>query len=49
MRYEVAEFVRCARAGRGSDLWPVADSLAVARVLDEARRQVGVHFPTDPS
>ncbi|MGB7982481.1 MAG: Gfo/Idh/MocA family oxidoreductase [Candidatus Nanopelagicales bacterium] len=47
MRYEVAEFLACVRAGRESRTWPVAKSLAVARILDEARRQVGVRFPAD--
>ncbi len=47
MRYEVAEFLDCVRANRPSTLWPVERSLAVARLLDEARRQVGVRFPSD--
>jgi scyllo-inositol 2-dehydrogenase (NADP+) len=50
MRYEVEHFVECVRRGlAGSPVWPPgeAGSLAVARILDEARRQVGVRFPSD--
>ncbi len=47
MRYEVAEFLDCVRTGRPSQVWPVARSLAVARILDEARDQVGVRFASD--
>lgn len=47
MRYEVEHFVTCVRSGRQSPTWPVAQSLAVARILDRARAQVGVRFPAD--
>lgn len=47
MRYEVEHFLACVRAGGQSPTWPVANSLAVARILDRARAQVGVRFPTD--
>ncbi len=47
MRYEVEEFLACVRAGQQSQVWPVANSLAVLGILDEARRQVGVRFPSD--
>lgn len=47
MRYEVEHFVACVRSGRQSPTWPVAQSLAVARILDRARAQVGVRFPAD--
>ncbi len=47
MRYEVAEFLACVRDHRGSQVWPVENSLAVARLLDQARGQVGVRFPSD--
>jgi predicted dehydrogenase len=47
MRYEVEHFLECVRAGRQSPTWPVANSLAVARILDRARAQVGVRFPAD--
>jgi scyllo-inositol 2-dehydrogenase (NADP+) len=41
-------FVALLRAGaRDSDLHPLADVLTAHRVLDEARRQVGVRFPSD--
>lgn len=48
MRYEVAEFADV--IGRGdleSPLHPPANSLAALRILDQARRWVGVHFPND--
>ena len=47
MRYEVEHFLTCVRAGEQSPTWPVANSLAVARILDRARAQVGVRFPAD--
>lgn len=47
MRYEVDHFLACVRAGEQSHTWPVAKSLAVARILDRARAQVGVRFPAD--
>jgi predicted dehydrogenase len=47
MRYEVEEFLRCVRTGQPSQVWPVEQSLTVARVLDEARARVGVRFPSD--
>jgi hypothetical protein len=47
MRYEVEHFIGCVRAGQQSPTWPVARSLAVARILDRARAQVGVRFPSD--
>jgi predicted dehydrogenase len=47
MRYEVQHFLECVHAGTQSPIWPVANSLAVARILDHARAQVGVRFPGD--
>jgi hypothetical protein len=50
MRYEVEHLVGCVRAGTTiSPVWPAGEggSLSVARILDEARRQVGVRFPAD--
>lgn len=50
MRYEVEHFMACVRDGlRVSPVWPVGSggSQAVVRILDEARRQVGVRFPAD--
>jgi scyllo-inositol 2-dehydrogenase (NADP+) len=47
MRYEVEHFLQCLHAGHQSPTWPVAQSLAVARILDAARAQVGVRFPAD--
>ena len=46
--YELAEVCRLVRAGaRQSDLHPLSRSVAAVRVLQEARRQVGVRFPAD--
>lgn len=50
MRYEVEHFCECVRSGLPeSPVWPAGSggSLSVARVLDQARRQVGVRFPSD--
>lgn len=50
MRYEVEHFVGLLRSGaRTSPVWPVGEggTLSVARILDQARAQVGVRFPTD--
>lgn len=48
MRYEVEHVVALLRRGATeSDLHPPAHSLAALRILDEARRQVGVRFPAD--
>lgn len=47
MRYEVEHFIACVRSGEPSLTWPVTRSLEVARILDQARTQVGVHFPAD--
>lgn len=48
MRYEVEHLVDTVRAGATtSSVWPVSRSLEVMEILDEARRQVGVVFPSD--
>ncbi len=48
MRYEVEEFATLLRGGATeSALHPPSRSLAALRILDEARRQVGVVFPND--
>jgi len=50
MRYEVEHVLDLVRSGAtASPIWPVGEggSLTVARILDEARRQVGVRFPSD--
>jgi predicted dehydrogenase len=44
--FEVAEVHRALRAGETeSPRRPLADTLAVMRVLDEVRSQIGVHYP----
>ena len=48
MRYEVEEFATLLRGGATeSAMHPPSRSLAALRILDEARRQVGVVFPND--
>jgi predicted dehydrogenase len=48
MRYEIEHFIGCIHAGlTESPLHTPGRTLAVMSVLDEARRQVGVHFPAD--
>lgn len=47
-RFEVEEVHRSLGAGlTESAVMPLSDSLGVMRVLDEARRQIGVEFPQD--
>ncbi|WP_151083030.1 Gfo/Idh/MocA family protein [Nocardioides cynanchi] len=46
LAYEAAEFARLLVAGRTeSDLLPLDETLAIMRVLDDVRRQLGVGFP----
>ena len=45
-QFEIAEVARCVAAGQlESERMRWEDSRAVMRVLDEARRQVGVRYP----
>jgi predicted dehydrogenase len=45
---EIAEVERCLRAGElESPAVPLADTVGILDVLDEARRQLGVHYPAD--
>ena len=47
LRFEIEEVHRCLAAGaRESATMPVATSIALMEVLDEARRQLGVTYPT---
>jgi hypothetical protein len=44
--HEIAEVVRCLRAGAGeSPLVPLDDSIAIMRILDECRSQIGLTYP----
>lgn len=48
LAYELAEVCRLVRAGaRESELHPLKHSVAAVRVLEKARHQVGVRFPSD--
>lgn len=48
MRYEVDHFADLVRSGATeSPLHPPSRTLMALRILDEARRQVGVHFPSE--
>jgi predicted dehydrogenase len=47
--HELAEVTRCLREGRTeSAVMPLADTLAVQQVLEDAARQLGVHHREDP-
>ncbi|MGA9076922.1 MAG: Gfo/Idh/MocA family oxidoreductase [Acidimicrobiales bacterium] len=44
--HEIAEVVRCLRAGVGeSPLVPLDESIAIMRILDECRSQIGLTYP----
>ncbi len=44
--HEVVEVVRCLRAGLSeSPLVPLDESIAIMRILDECRRQIGLNYP----
>jgi predicted dehydrogenase len=46
--YQVAEVARCLREGlRESPYVPLDDTIGILEVLDDARRQLGVHYPAD--
>ncbi len=46
--YEIEEVQRCVRAGlAASPLWPLSQSLAVARIMDAVRGQIGLRYPMD--
>ncbi|MFC5700342.1 Gfo/Idh/MocA family protein [Cohnella faecalis] len=48
MFYEVNHFIECIRSGKiESDVNTHATSLAVLRMMDEARKQIGLVFPAD--
>jgi dihydrodiol dehydrogenase / D-xylose 1-dehydrogenase (NADP) len=48
LRYEAEETRRCIRAGLlESDSVTHAESVLIAEIEDELRRQVGVHYPED--
>jgi len=46
LRFEIDEVHRCLEEGRTeSDVMPLDETLALARNLDEIRRQIGLVFP----
>jgi len=46
--YQVAEVARCLRAGlTESPYVPLDDTIGVLELLDDARHQLGVHYPAD--
>ncbi|OAB43171.1 Gfo/Idh/MocA family protein [Paenibacillus glacialis] len=48
MYYEIQEFIELLQMGqRESSVNTLANSLAVARVMEEARRQIGIQYPAD--
>jgi hypothetical protein len=48
--HELIEVTECLRAGRSeSAVMPLADTLAVQRVLEQAAGQLGVTFAEDPA
>ena len=48
LRYQVPEVHRCLREGRlESDVWSWADTLASLSVTDQARRQIGLRYPSE--
>jgi predicted dehydrogenase len=48
LHYQVPEVHRCLREGRQqSDGWSWADTLATLTVTDQARRQIGVRYPSE--
>lgn len=45
-RYEAEEAMRCLRAGKlESDILPLAETVGVMKIMDEARRQWGLEYP----
>jgi predicted dehydrogenase len=45
---QIAEVARCLRAGQlESPMVPLDETIAILEVLDEARRQIGVHYAAD--
>jgi predicted dehydrogenase len=48
MQFEVAEVMRCMRAGKlESDVLPLDETLAIMETLDEIRRQIGLVYSGD--
>lgn len=48
LRYEADEVRKCIRAGKKeSDYVTHNDSLLIARLMDEIRKQIGVKYPED--
>ena len=48
MAHEIIECQNCIAAGRAeSELWPLSATLCVMGLMDDARRQLGVSYPSD--
>lgn len=48
LRYGPDEIRKCIRSGKNEcENVPLSDSLIIARIEDEIRRQIGVRFPED--
>lgn len=48
LRFQPDEIRKCIRAGRiECDVMSLNDSLIIARIEDEIRRQIGVRYPAD--
>jgi hypothetical protein len=46
--YEIAEFINLIEQGKKeSDINSLDNSLATIEIIDEIRRQLGVHYPAD--
>ncbi len=48
LRHQAAEVGRCIREGRTeSEILPLDESIEIMETLDEIRRQIGVHYPSE--
>jgi hypothetical protein len=48
MAHEIREVQECLGAGQlQSQKWPMSSTILLAELMDEARRQMGVHYTSD--